>query len=249
MPRRARHPFRIAIPLGILALLTTPALLLARAGGGGDAGDLLYLLFHLLRLCYYYPYVGIPLLVLAVAFFWYAGREGKSSWQSHVIRKAHSHHDQFNRQHILRALHATDPNFDERAFRQRVATAFENTQIAWSNQDLSPVRPFISDAVHERFSLQFDEQKALGYRNAMENIAIDSINLTDAQSDEHFDELSVRIFASAIDRKISLRDGKVLATINEPFAEIWTFLRRRGATTQPDKPGLIEGNCPNCGAQ
>src|SRR6187431_2324122 len=120
MPRRASRFLAFAA----LALLAFPAILLARAGGGqsysggrssgggggsGDIGDLLYLLFQFFRFCYYYPYIGVPILAVAVAFFFFAGRQGKSSWQSHIIRKANARYDLSNREHILRALHSRDP--------------------------------------------------------------------------------------------------------------------------------------------
>src|SRR5204862_5783525 len=65
-----------------------------------------------------------------------------------------------------------------------------------------------------------------------------------------FDVLAVRIAAQARDVKISVRDGTVLRGSDEsgPFVEVWSLLRRRGVASDPDKPGLIEGNCPNCGA-
>src|SRR5258706_7367363 len=50
---------------------------------------------------------------------------------------------------------------------------------------------------------------------------------------------------------VSTKDGKRLSgwTVSVPFAELWPSLPRRGAKTNADpaKPGLIEGNCPNCG--
>jgi hypothetical protein len=62
--------------------------------------------------------------------------------------------------------------------------------------------------------------------------------------------VSVRIDAAARDWRESLKDGSRLSGSAgvEPFTEIWTFLRKRGAATVASKPGLIEGNCPNCGA-
>ena len=147
-------------------------------------------------------------------------------------------------------LCAADPNFDAQAFYQRVGVAFRKIQAAWCAQNLSTVRPFISDGVHERFSLQVAEQRAEGYRDQMDNIYIHDIDLLELHSDGLFDELSVRIEASAADYRVSLANGKRVSgsTAPERFVEVWTFLRHRGAVTQPGKAGLIEGNCPNCGA-
>ena len=59
------------------------------------------------------------------------------------------------------------------------------------------MRPFISDGVHERFSLQFAEQKAEGYRNVMENVVVVAAAIVDSASDEIYDEVTVRIQARA----------------------------------------------------
>jgi hypothetical protein len=84
----------------------------------------------------------------------------------------------------------------------------------------------------------------------MDNIRIHDISMAELRSDGLFDELSVRITASATDYRISLANGTRLGGLTAPdqFVEVWSFLRHRGAITQPQKAGLIEGNCPNCGA-
>ena len=147
-------------------------------------------------------------------------------------------------------LRIADPNFDEQAFYRRVDVAFNKIQVAWCSQNLSAVRPFISDGVHERFTLQFAEQKAEGWRDQMDDIQVHRIVIAELQSDGLFDELSVRIEASARDYHVSLADGKPQGGLTAPerFGEVWSFLRHRGATTVPNKTGLIEGNCPNCSA-
>jgi uncharacterized tellurite resistance protein B-like protein/predicted nucleic acid-binding Zn ribbon protein len=219
-------------------------------GGGGDGGGLIYLLIQLLHLCVSHPHVGIPILVIIVGFFVYAYWKGKDAFESSVIRKAGAARDLARTPSIVSAIQANDPAFDAEALLARVRGAFVKIQHAWAQQNLAEVRPFISDAVYERFSLQFDEQKALGYRNKMDAVNVTQTTLANGRSDELFDELDIRIAASAVDQKVSLKDGKVLsgAGSQAPFVEIWSFLRRRGATTKAGAPGLMEGNCPNCGA-
>jgi uncharacterized tellurite resistance protein B-like protein len=167
-----------------------------------------------------------------------------------VIRKGNALEEAARDAEALSVIWKGDPAFDKDAFLQRVRVAFDNVQAAWSAQDLSTVRPFLSDGVHERFSLQFDEQRALGYRNHVERVQIFGTSLAHAESEGPFDTLSVRVAAQARDHDVSLSDGRRLPGTDrdEPFVEIWSFLRRRGVTTAAGKPGLIEGNCPNCGA-
>ena len=85
----------------------------------------------------------------------------------------------------------------------------------------------------------------------MENITIHDIDLLELQSDGLFDELSVRIEASAVDYCVSLRDGKTRQRLNFARAVCGGLdlpAPPGSAVTQPGKAGLIEGNCPNCGA-
>ena len=49
---------------------------------------------------------------------------------------------------------------------------------------------------------------------------------------------------------MSVPDGKKIrgTDLPEEFVEYWSFLRRKGRATKPGQAGLIEGQCPNCGA-
>ena len=146
-------------------------------------------------------------------------------------------------------LQASDPAFDARAFYQRVTEAFLKMQDAWCAQVLASVDAFISDAVRERFKLEFMQARHLGEKDRMAQIQVQSVSLAHATNDHLYDTAVVAIDASAVDQTISASTGKVLSGSDEsvPFREYWTFLRRRGAKSS-NKPGLMEGNCPNCGA-
>jgi uncharacterized tellurite resistance protein B-like protein len=270
MSRRTGRNCRFIAALAFaLVWVALPAILFARAGGGqsysgshsssshshgggGGGGDGVgWAIYMLIRLCIYHPYVGLPIVAVVVLFVLYTYRNGQSTYQASVIRRGSAIADARGRADIVSRLQQNDPAFDDQAFFARVRVAFVKIQEAWCGQNLTAVRPFISDGVYERFSLQFDEQRAQGLRNQMDNLQVGDISLADGYADTLFDVLSIRIEASATDSMVSLKDGKRLSgsTTSEPFVEIWSFLRRRGAKTQTDpaKPGLIEGNCPNCG--
>ncbi len=248
----------------VLPGLLIPALVLARAGGGegfggggngggggggggNGGGELIYLVFWLLMR---YPVIGVPVLVILVVGYVMVQRKGVSVYQGSVIRRGGQAVDVARRQAGLQQLTGDDPQFSPDAFLQRAALAFTRTQAAWAAQDLAPVRPFLSDGVFERFNLQFAEQKALGYRNAMDNVHILGCDIQQVEADEIYQTLAVRITASAEDYSVSLQDGRRLPApaSSEPFTEIWSFLRRRGVQSKLNARGLIEGNCPNCGA-
>jgi hypothetical protein len=211
--------------------------------GGGGAGGLV---FDLIWLCLSHPVLGIPLLIIiAVAWYYFSQNNpgpGVTGQEPMTGRQPSGDPVAVVRSH--------DPGFDPGAFCNRVGTGFLKLQSAWCNQNLQEVRPFISDGIHERFSLQFAEQKGEGYHDRMDGVGIDQITIADAASDEIYDEMSVRIIAHAANYKVSMRDGRPIAGVApmEQFVEIWSFLRRRGSATVPGKSGLLEGNCPNCGA-
>ena len=273
MPPPNRRPRfgRLASIIFLLILLAIPTLLFARAGGGqsysgshssgshsgggggggGDGSGAIWLIFQAIRLCIVYPKVGIPVVIVIAGALVYFYRTGASTYTASVIRRGGALADEREQAALLDKLRETDAAFNEEAFLTRVRLAFAKIQDAWCGQNLPAVRPFISDGVFERFTLQFDEQRAQGVRNQMDNLDIADVETAGGYADILFDVLNIRIEASATDSMVSIKDGKRLSgsTTSEPFVEIWTFLRRRGAQTSadPNKPGLIEGNCPNCG--
>jgi uncharacterized membrane protein YebE (DUF533 family) len=225
---------------------------MARAGGGtgtGGSGGLLEPAFAPMQWINAYPMIAIPVLILIAIFLIYLYLRGPDAYRSSVLRRGGLVIALQQRSANIQQLVANDPTFDEMAFCKRVAIAFFKIQDAWCAQTLKDVQLFISDGVAERYSLQFAEQRDENYRNQMESIGIDDLQIVDLDSSGIFDEISVKIRAHAVHSRQSLDDARPFSgsTLVEPFVEIWSFLRLRGAVTDRAKPGLIEGHCPNCG--
>ncbi len=214
--------------------------------GSGGGGTIIYLIYLGIR----YPLIGVPVAVCFVLFAIFGSKQGSSAYQGSVIRRGSQLVSAREQQQAINTLRGDDPKFDEAAFGQRVIAAFSKIQHAWSQQNLPEIRAFVSDGIYERLSLQIEEQRDLGYRNPVENLVVHEALIVQLQSDHFFHAITVRIKASATDYRVSLSTGgKIPGTQrDEQFAEFWTFLRRRGVSTS-ERPGLIEGNCPNCGAQ
>ncbi|PHR96165.1 MAG: hypothetical protein COA78_29070 [Blastopirellula sp.] len=217
------------------------------SGGGGDGiGILIYLAFR-------YPAIGIPLLILFIAVTAYGKIYGQEKYQERYIRTAHEKQDNFSLQQGLNAIETHDPNFEIDKFCQRVSQAFLKVQESWSSQHLGPIRPFVSDGIFERFSLQIEEQQELGYRNVMEQVRVtNSVPLevlSNRNKENSFEVISVQLQAKAVDYRVSRDTGKEIrgSRNSETFTEIWTFIRRSNAKTPSESRGLIEGDCPNCG--
>ncbi|MDE2509660.1 MAG: hypothetical protein KGL74_00940, partial [Elusimicrobia bacterium] len=118
---------------------------------------------------------------------------------------------------------------------------------AWSTQDMSKARAFISDGVHERFSRQIADYKDRGIRNRMSDVQVLETAALGYLAGPSFDAVYVSVKASVTDQIVTLVDETVLSGGPDTFTEVWTFLRRPGAKTLA-RPGLLEGHCPSCGA-
>ena len=254
----------LALSAVAAGIASAPAVLLARAGGGegfggggfggggggggsGNGGSAFVQL--IIWLLIVHPAIGIPVLIAACVIYYFTHTTVAGAVRNSRQTRGLAAQDQNAESAGVLALQQTDPDFKPEQFYQRVSGAFMKIQEAWCAQNVAAVRPFISDGVHERFRLQFLEQQAEGTRDRMSGIAIEQIQLVQVSSDNLFDTAVVRIDAAAVDQTISSVDGRVISGSGESseFAEYWSFLRARGAKTL-DKNGLLEGNCPNCGA-
>ena len=215
-------------------------------GGGGDGGGLVFLIW----LCFEYPLVGIPLLIIVLIAMALGAKEGDKRRRGRVIRKGKAARKRLDSWEAERLVKATDPEFDKAAFFGRVVVAFRKVQSAWCAHDLAPVRPFVSDGIHERFALQIQEQKDLGYRDHMEGLDVQAIEFAEVVEEGRLQIVTVRVRAVAADYRVDLQTGKHVSGSRAPetFAEYWSFVRRRGAKSKVGASGLIEGYCGNCGA-
>jgi uncharacterized tellurite resistance protein B-like protein len=153
---------------------------------------------------------------------------------------------------VLGHVKATDPSFDEEKFLQSFKIAFVNIQHAWQAQDLSTVQHFLTDGVCEKFSLQFVQQQAEGYREHLDRIEIRDAQFAHFDANSVFEVLTVAVEASMVDYRISPETGQRISgnTDSKSFTEYWSFIRRRGTQSRQSFGGgsLLEGQCPNCGA-
>ncbi len=219
-------------------------------GGGGDGDGLGFLIYFLIRLIIDAPVIGIPLAIVVLIVFVAMAKKGRGMQKAHTIRRGVGVRSRAREVSLVERLRRSDPSFDEEAFLARVRSAFRKLQDAWCAQDLQPIRPFVSDGIHERFSLQIAEQRQDGWRQGMANTRIQSASLLHVDHDQHFDTVTVQIAFTSDIHRVSRETGEKIRGSELPwtdFIEAWTFLRRSGAKTKDGK-GLFEGHCPNCAA-
>ena len=214
--------------------------------GGGDGGAIIYLI----QLTIEHPLIGIPIWIVLGLLYYYVTRQVKEVRITRTIRRGRKVQEERLLQQTLQAITARDPQFDKALFVQRARKAFITTQYAWSDQDLSRCRAFVSDGVHERFQLYIDMQKAENKRNRMRDVEVLELQWVCVTSDPGFDTIHVKFVARAISYDEDLTTGKRVGGNSDrvpiTFSEIWSFSRRPGIQTNPEA-SLLEGTCPNCG--
>ena len=151
----------------------------------------------------------------------------------------------------IKELVAKDPDFSERAFLDKAQTVFYELQKSWMKRDLSPVRPYVTDGVFNRWQVVIDQYKADRQINVVKDPIINNARIVRVILEGDLDAITVEISASMADAMVSEDSpGKAISgslTEHKPFTEFWTFARKAGVKTKKDAR-LKMDKCPNCGA-
>ncbi|MGH1336445.1 MAG: TIM44-like domain-containing protein [Aureispira sp.] len=120
---------------------------------------------------------------------------------------------------------------------------------AWSDRDnWDSVRHLLSDRLHESNSFWIRLYQEQDYFNRLRNIQLQKIEPVKITSDNYYEAITVRIFASAIDYTEHSSGRLIGGNKNSPrrFSEYWTFVRKIGVE-KPEESFDVH-QCPNCGA-
>ncbi len=149
----------------------------------------------------------------------------------------------------IKALQKRDEHFTTNQFLTKFEQAFTKIQKAVYDHEIETIQQMVSDALYEQFRCRVDEQKDAGVKFECEKLEIVSHNIARVCSDKNFDEIHVMVSANVTEIARDLVSGDTLNADNklQKICEYWSFIRKPSAKTL-QKPGLMEGNCPNCGA-
>jgi predicted lipid-binding transport protein (Tim44 family) len=98
-------------------------------------------------------------------------------------------------------------------------------------RDLNPVRDLLTPEMYEAMQKDCDRLRAERRIDRMENIAVRSVEVTEAWQENGRDYVTVRFLASLLDYTIDERTNEVVqGSRTEPvkFEEFWTFVRPVG---------------------
>ena len=146
-----------------------------------------------------------------------------------------------------RALSVRDTSFTWGGFTQHVKHSFHVLQDAWSSLQWERARPYETDNLFQTHRFWIERYKADGLQNRVEGVQIEHIEICKVDRDPYYEVITVRIYASMLDYTENA-SGRVVGgnrKARRRFSEYWTFLRRIGVTSNPERE--LDG-CPSCGA-
>jgi len=125
-----------------------------------------------------------------------------------------------------------DGAFDPARFADTASDVFFKIQAAWMARDMGPVRDLMSPEMHETMHKECEQLRAARRINRLENIAVRSVQVTEAWQESGQDFVTVHFLASLLDYTVEEAGHQVLeGSLTEPvkFDEYWTFTRPVGS--------------------
>jgi predicted lipid-binding transport protein (Tim44 family) len=130
----------------------------------------------------------------------------------------------------LRYIRQMDPSFDENRFQDACMDIFFKIQGAWTNRDLSSIRNLFTAEMYGIMQSDVERMKQERKVNKLDNIAVRSVDITEAWQETGKDFITVRFYANLLDYTTD-EAGQVLSgsrTDPVKFEEYWTFTRPVG---------------------
>jgi predicted lipid-binding transport protein (Tim44 family) len=125
-----------------------------------------------------------------------------------------------------------DLGFDPARFGEPASDVFFRVQAAWMARDMGSVRTTLTEEMHATMQAQCDQLRAQRRVNRLENIAVRSVDVTEAWQEGGQDFVTVRFLASLLDFTTDESGTQLLdGSRTEPvkFEEYWTFARPVGS--------------------
>jgi predicted lipid-binding transport protein (Tim44 family) len=210
-------------------------------GGGGDGGGA-ELVFLLVRLCFVYPQVGIPLLIIAIAFFVLKNRSRGEPWVSGVPASSASYAAYTPAPAVrapsvrsrLEELRRSDPSFSVILFEDFIYSLYAEVQHARGGGRIARLSAYLAPRAENAL--------AAGPRlDEVSNVVIGAMRYFDVEwQGNNRVSVVVEFDANYTERGQGGEQSYYVA-------ESWTLTRRRDAPSRPPERARVLA-CPSCGA-
>ena len=131
----------------------------------------------------------------------------------------------------LSHIRQMDPGFSKEMFGDQVMDIFFKVQAAWMNRDLATAGQLVTDEMRRIFQEDMDRLRREQRINRLENIAVRSVEITEAWQEQGQDYITALIYANLLDYTTDESGRLVVGSNTEPvkFEEYWTFTRPVGS--------------------
>lgn len=128
-------------------------------------------------------------------------------------------------------IRSMDPSFDERRFTEACTDHFFRVQGAWANRDMNGIRALLTPEMLGLMQAEVEKLRAEKKINKLDNIAVRTVEITEAWQERGEDFITVRFLANLLDYTTSESGELVSGSRTEPvkFEEFWTFTRPVGS--------------------
>jgi len=136
-----------------------------------------------------------------------------------------------DRERGLRHIRQMDSAFDPAGFTDTASDAFFNVQSAWMARDMGRVRHLLTPEMYETMHKECERMRVERRVNRLENIAVRTMEVTEAWQESGQDFVTVHVLASLLDYTVDEASNQVLEgsrTAPVKFEEYWTFTRPIG---------------------
>jgi predicted lipid-binding transport protein (Tim44 family) len=124
-----------------------------------------------------------------------------------------------------------DSAFDPGRFADTASDEFFKVQAAWMGRDMGAVRDLLTPEMYETLQKDCERLRAEHRTDRIENIAIRSVEVSEAWQEGGKDFVTVRFLASLLDYTVDDISNEVVdgsRTVPVKFEEYWTFTRPVG---------------------
>lgn len=156
----------------------------------------------------------------------------------------------------LTKIKRRDGRFSYDMFLKRADALFKKIHNAFYSFKIEEIEHLVSDALFERFRYQIDELNKEKTKLISLELIINELQIAQVNLDNNFDVLHLFVRAVSKDYETvsgeenidveDIRADKSKILKENVFCEYWSFIRKPSGKTL-DCPGLLEGQCPNCG--
>ena len=190
-------------------------------------------------------WVIVVIIVVAIAFANTGSKKKKKaaggvSWSAAANRKLKP----------MTEYQQLDENFDETELTSKLSNLYVQMQDCWQKKDISPIRPYCTDAFFTQMDNQLQRKKQQGQTNYIERIAVLSVNFRGWCQEGGNDVLVARLNTRIVDYTLDDKTGNLVSGSKDKekfMVYEWDLVRTTGTKTEKDKP-MQTVNCPNCGA-